>query len=139
MDKYRTLQPDEESPAINGPDYVALVIEWDELLEPIENAAGSGASTAPRSSDESISDDNPIWSRVDEASDESFPASDPPAWGSSHAVASPGVPEDIADEVTVPFAGRSQSHSSHRFALGVAAVAALLTMIRGLRRIRRHA
>ncbi len=139
MDKHQTLQPDEESPAINGPDYVALVIEWEEPVEPVKTAAGSGASAAPRSSNKSISDDNPIWSRVDEASAESFPASDPPAWGSSHAVASPGVPENIVEEVTVPFAGRSHASSSHRVAYGIAAAAALFTIVRGLRRIRRHA
>ncbi|HWO25507.1 MAG TPA: hypothetical protein VNO30_42500 [Kofleriaceae bacterium] len=132
MNKHATLHT-EESPAIKGPDYVALVIEWEDLGEPAENTAGSGA-TASRLG-QSISDDDPIWSRVDEASAESFPASDPPAWGSSHAVAAAGVPEDISDEVTAPF--RSSPHGARRLAMGVVAVAALLTMIRGLRRLRR--
>jgi len=136
MDKYRQPQPD-ATPALDGPDYVALVIEWDDLSDILGDLAESGTSTAA-SSDMSISGNDPTWNRVDEASMESFPASDPPAWGSAHAVAD-ATPEDISDEVTAPFEPISRMSRARRLLLSLAALAALFSMIEGLRRIRRHA
>jgi hypothetical protein len=117
MDKYRPPPLDEESPGLAGPDYLTLVIEWDE----------------PNS------DQDPSWNRVDEASMESFPASDPPAWGSAHAVADPGIPEDLADEVTSQFERSSRMSRVRRIVLGIFAIAALISMVEGLRRLRRRA
>jgi hypothetical protein len=42
--------------------------------------SGSAHNVRPAGS-ESIRDDQPEWDEVDEASDESFPASDPPSYG----------------------------------------------------------
>jgi hypothetical protein len=137
MNNQGQSMPDEEAPGLRGPDYVALVIEWEDLADPYEDTLES-MKTAPRASVR-IADDDPRWSRVDEASDESFPASDPPAWGSSHAVAQEGVPEDISDQVTTPFENDSHLGRLKRFALGFTALVAMLSMIEGLRRIRRHA
>jgi hypothetical protein len=137
MDKYRPpRQPDELTPGLDGPDYVALVIEWDDLAGSLEDTAESAMATPPQMG---FSDADQIWNRVDEASMESFPASDPPAWGSSHAVAEAAAPEDISEEVTSPLRSGTQMSGLRRFVLGLAAVVALISMIEGLRRVRRHA
>src|SRR5688572_8142666 len=136
MEKHRRPFPDEESPALDGPDYLALVIEWDDLADSIENAPTARGTTAAPRSGMNISDKDPNWNRVDQASMESFPASDPPAWGSAHAAAEPGCPEDLTDEVTSPFEARSRMSRLRRIVLGFAALVALISMVEGLRRLR---
>jgi hypothetical protein len=139
MEKSRQARPDEEVPALNGPDYVALVIEWDDLGDIFDEVEELGMGAAPRSAMSNPIDDQ---DRIDQASMESFPASDPPAWGSSHAVANEGVPEDISEQVTSPFrvgaSAEAKMHRGRQIVIGVVAAAALLSMIRGLRHFRRH-
>src|SRR5215212_7174477 len=133
MNKYRQPFLDEESPGLDGPDYVALVIEWDDLADSFEEVTGRGTPTARRSG---MSNPDRERDRVDQASMESFPASDPPSWGSSHAVAD-AAPEEISDEVTSQFAGGTRMSRARRLVLGLAAIVAMISMIEGLRRIRR--
>ncbi len=78
--------PDEVH-GIDGPDYVTLVIEWDALADDIER----GTATA---SQEAMPTKDPDW-MIDQAGKDSFPASDPPAWGSSHAAPSQSTAENI--------------------------------------------
>ncbi len=70
----------DEAHGIDGPDYVTLVIEWDALADGIER----GTATASR---EVMPTKDQDW-MIDTAGKDSFPASDPPAWGSGHAAPS---------------------------------------------------
>ena len=97
-------QRDHVDPAPGGPDYFSVVIEWE----------GDGEMVKE-------------WDIVDEVTDESFPASDPPAWGSSHAATNPAV-------VMPPEPARPSM--LRKIVVAVVAIGALFAFVQRLRRLR---